>query len=307
MIEVSGLRKAYGGVEVLSGVDLAVERGGVLALLGPNGAGKSTTVRILTTLLTPDAGSARVGGFDVARQAREVRRVIGVTGQQTGVDRLLTGYENLVMMGRLFRLGTAAARRRADELLERFDLTAAAGRPVKTYSGGMERRLDLAISMITAPPVLFLDEPTTGLDPRSRAGVWETVRDLLAGGVTVLLTTQYLEEADELADRVAVIDGGRVVAEGTPDSLKQRVGSERLEVTFAAPGAFEIARLVLGGAHAAGDLELSVPVGDARDVRDVLERLDRAGVEVAGLALSRPTLDDVFLSLTGAPTTGATR
>ncbi|GAA3848757.1 ATP-binding cassette domain-containing protein [Amycolatopsis tucumanensis] len=307
MIEVSGLRKAFGGREVLGGVDLTVERGSVVSLLGPNGAGKSTTVRILTTLLAPDAGSVRVGGFDVVRQARDVRRIIGVTGQQTGVDRLLTGYENLVMMGRLFRLGAAAARRRASELLEKFDLAEAAGRPVKTYSGGMERRLDLAISMITAPPVLFLDEPTTGLDPRSRAGVWETVRDLLAGGVTVLLTTQYLEEADELADRVAVIDGGRVVAEGTPASLKQRVGSERLDLTFATAEAFEVARLVLGEAHAGEGLVLNVPVDGARDVREVLERLDQAGAEVADLALTRPSLDDVFLSLTGSTTIGAAR
>ncbi|MGI6869927.1 ATP-binding cassette domain-containing protein [Amycolatopsis sp. 3B14] len=307
MIEVSGLRKAFGGREVLGGVDLTVERGSVVSLLGPNGAGKSTTVRILTTLLAPDAGTVRIGGFDVVRQAPDVRRIIGVTGQQTGVDRLLTGYENLVMMGRLFRLGAAAARRRATELLERFDLTEAAGRPVKTYSGGMERRLDLAISMITAPPVLFLDEPTTGLDPRSRAGVWETVRDLLAGGVTVLLTTQYLEEADELADRVAVIDGGRVVAEGTPASLKQRVGSERLDLTFATAEAFEVARLVLGEAHSGEGLVLNVPVDGARDVREVLERLDRAGADVADLALTRPSLDDVFLSLTGSPTIGAAR
>ncbi|WP_435121575.1 ATP-binding cassette domain-containing protein [Amycolatopsis thermoflava] len=307
MIEVSGLRKAFGGREVLGGVDLTVERGSVVSLLGPNGAGKSTTVRILTTLLAPDAGTVRIGGFDVVRQAPDVRRIIGVTGQQTGVDRLLTGYENLVMMGRLFRLGAAAARRRATELLERFDLTEAAGRPVKTYSGGMERRLDLAIGMITAPPVLFLDEPTTGLDPRSRAGVWETVRDLLAGGVTVLLTTQYLEEADELADRVAVIDGGRVVAEGTPASLKQRVGSERLDLTFATAEAFEVARLVLGEAHAGEGLVLNVPVDGARDVREVLERLDRAGADVADLALTRPSLDDVFLSLTGSPTIGAAR
>ncbi|WP_027931643.1 daunorubicin resistance protein DrrA family ABC transporter ATP-binding protein [Amycolatopsis thermoflava] len=307
MIEVSGLRKAFGGREVLGGVDLTVERGSVVSLLGPNGAGKSTTVRILTTLLAPDAGTVRIGGFDVVRQAPDVRRIIGVTGQQTGVDRLLTGYENLVMMGRLFRLGAAAARRRATELLERFDLTEAAGRPVKTYSGGLERRLDLAISMITAPPVLFLDEPTTGLDPRSRAGVWETVRDLLAGGVTVLLTTQYLEEADELADRVAVIDGGRVVAEGTPASLKQRVGSERLDLTFATAEAFEVARLVLGEAHAGEGLVLNVPVDGARDVREVLERLDRAGADVVDLALTRPSLDDVFLSLTGSPTIGAAR
>ncbi|OXM66110.1 ATP-binding cassette domain-containing protein [Amycolatopsis thermalba] len=307
MIEVSGLRKAFGGREVLGGVDLAVERGSVVALLGPNGAGKSTTVRILTTLLAPDAGTVRVGGFDVVRQAREVRRLIGVTGQQTAVDRMLTGYENLVMMGRLFRLGTAAARRRADELLARFDLTGAAGRPVKTYSGGMERRLDLAISMITAPPVLFLDEPTTGLDPRSRAGVWDTVRDLLAGGVTVLLTTQYLEEADELAGRVAVIDGGRVVAEGTPASLKQRIGSERLDLTFATREALEVARLALGGTPAGEGLALSVPVDGARDVREVLDRLHQAEAEIADLALTRPTLDDVFLSLTGEPAIGALR
>ncbi|TWE27892.1 ABC-2 type transport system ATP-binding protein [Prauserella muralis] len=302
-IEVTGLRKAYGSVPVLDGIDLRVERGSMLALLGPNGAGKTTTVRILSTLLRPDAGTARVHGFDVERQAGAVRRSIGVTGQHTAVDGLLTGYENLVLMGRLFRLPGRAARSRATELLERFGLAEAASRQAKTYSGGMRRRLDLAISLIAAPPVLFLDEPTTGLDPRSRNAVWETVRELLTGGVTVLLTTQYLEEADQLADRVAVVDGGRIVADGTPARLKQQVGAELLELAFADPGAFHLAREILGQDGPRADeraLRVSVAVEHPKDVRRILDLLAERGVDPDRLGVEKPTLDDVFLTLTGA-------
>ncbi|MEU6641501.1 ATP-binding cassette domain-containing protein [Saccharomonospora sp. NPDC046836] len=302
-IEVSGLRKSYGAVEVLKGVDLRVERGSLLALLGPNGAGKTTAVRILSTLLTYDGGTATVNGYDVATQATGVRRSIGLTGQQTAVDGLLTGYENLVMMSRLFRLRPAAARARSRELLDRFGLSDAADRQVKTYSGGMRRRLDLAISLITAPPVLFLDEPTTGLDPRSRGEMWQTVRELLAGGVTVLLTTQYLEEADQLADQIAVVDGGRVVAEGTATQLKQRVGAERLELTFADQRSVGAALTALGADQPRADRELtvSVAVDHASDVKRVLDRLADSGVRPERLFVAEPTLDDVFLTLTGRP------
>ncbi|PXY30047.1 ABC transporter [Prauserella coralliicola] len=305
-IEVRGLRKSYGDVEVLKGIDLSVERGSLLALLGPNGAGKTTTVRILSTLLEPDGGVARVNGHDVVAQAAAVRGSIGLTGQQTAVDELLTGYENLVLMGRLFRLRTGAARRRARELLARFDLEDAADRLVRTYSGGMRRRLDLAISLVTSPPVLFLDEPTTGLDPRSRGGVWETVRDLLASGVTVLLTTQYLEEADQLAGHVAVVDGGRIVAEGSPSELKRHVGAERLELTFADERALAAASRVLAAEEprAGGPLALSRPVEHAKDVKRMLDQLAESGVEPDRLFVAEPTLDDVFLTLTGQPTGG---
>jgi ABC-2 type transport system ATP-binding protein len=303
-IDVNGLRKTFGQVEVLRGVDLHVEKGTMRGLLGPNGAGKTTIVRILSTLLPPDGGTATVAGHDVVRQAAAVRRAIGVTGQQTAVDGLLTGHENLVLMGRLFRLGAPAARQRAGELLNRFDLAGAAGRQVKTYSGGMRRKLDLAVSLITAPPVLFLDEPTTGLDPRSRSAVWDAIRELLADGVTILLTTQYLEEADRLADQVTVIDEGRIVADGTPAALKRRVGTERLELTFTGVEALTRARAALGvddGRRESGDLGLSVPVDGVRDVKRVLDDLDRAQISLENLRLSQPTLDDVFLALTGQP------
>ncbi|HVW40515.1 MAG TPA: ATP-binding cassette domain-containing protein [Amycolatopsis sp.] len=297
MIEVEGLRKAFGGRPVLDGVDLHVPRGRMLALLGPNGAGKTTAVRIMATLLRPDGGDVRIGGHDVIRDAARVRRVIGLTGQQVALDAVLTGHENLVMMGRLFGLGTKAARRRAGELLERFDLTEAASRPVKTYSGGMKRRLDLSISLVTSPPVLFLDEPTTGLDPRGRSEVWDVVRGLLADGTSILLTTQYLDEADQLADRVAVISDGRIVAEGTADELKQAVGSERLELAFAGPEVVRRAQRVVDGVAAGRGI--SVPVEGAKDIKQVLDRLDEAAIDVAGIALAKPTLDDVFLTLTG--------
>src|SRR3984957_9268967 len=232
VIEAKNLTKSYGKTEVLKGIDLQVERGTMLALLGPNGAGKTTTVRILSTLLSFDGGMATVEGYDVVKQADKVRSVIGLTGQSAAVDDLLTGGENLVMMGRLYRLTSASAKTRAQELLEEFDLVKAADRPAKTYSGGMRRRLDLAVSLIAAPPVIFLDEPTTGLDPRSRLGMWAIIKRLLDNGTTILLTTQYLDEADQLADKIVVIDEGVVIAEGTSSELKSKVGNDRLELTF---------------------------------------------------------------------------
>jgi daunorubicin resistance ABC transporter ATP-binding subunit len=298
VIETSGLRKSFGEVKVLDSIDLKVERGTMLALLGPNGAGKTTMVRILTTLLEPDGGTALVEGRDVVREARAVRERIGLTSQDAAVDGVLTGQENLVMMGRLFHLGRKSAASRATELLELFDLADAGGRAVRTYSGGMRRRLDLAVSLITSPTVLFLDEPTTGLDPRSRQVVWEKIRGLLAAGTTILLTTQYLEEADQLADRVAVIDRGGIVAEGTADELKRRVGAERLELTFAGEAEAEKAVVLLGGVRLAGPA-LSVPVEGPAEVRRLLNTVAEAGLETGGMALHQPTLEDVFLMLTG--------
>ncbi|QDY79542.1 ATP-binding cassette domain-containing protein [Streptomyces qinzhouensis] len=301
-IEVKGLRKSFGAARVPASVDLRVERGTMLALLGPNGAGKTTTVRILTTLLAADGGTALVAGHDVARDPRAVRRVIGLTGQATAVDELLTGEENLEMMARLFGLRAPAARRRGAELPAEFGLRPAARRPVRTYSGGQRRRLDLAISLISRPSVLFLDEPTTGLDPTSRAGMWETIRGLLAAGTTVLLTTQYLEEADQLAHRIAVIDGGRVVAEGTAAQLKSRIGAERVELSFAAAD-LPLARRLFPGDWRDGD-RLSVPVDGAADVRRLLNRAAENGAEVVAMDLHRPSLDDVFAELTGAGVQG---
>ncbi|MFE3174171.1 ATP-binding cassette domain-containing protein [Amycolatopsis sp. NPDC059090] len=295
-IEARGLRKSYGDVDVLESVDLSVERGTMFALLGPNGAGKTTTVRILSTLLEADGGTVTVNGHDVAKRTRKVREQIGLTGQNTAVDELLTGRENLEMMGRLFHLPIARAKERATELLAQFDLEEAAGRPVKTYSGGMRRRLDLAISLITSPPVLFLDEPTTGLDPRSRSAMWDAIRKLLDGGTTVLLTTQYLDEADQLADRIAVIDKGRVVAEGTATELKRRVGTERLKLTFASVAEAGRAQQVTGGVLL--DETVSVPIDHPGQVRATLNRVADAGLEPAGIELSEPTLDDVFHTLT---------
>ncbi|WP_079166179.1 ATP-binding cassette domain-containing protein [Streptomyces oceani] len=297
-IEARGLRKSYGAVTVLDSVDLRVEHGTMLGLLGPNGAGKTTCVRILSTLLAADGGTATVGGVDVRGAPRAVRACIGVTGQDTAVDELLTGEENLVMMGQLFRLPRTTARRRASELLERFDLVQAAGRPVRTYSGGMRRRLDLAVSLINSPPVLFLDEPTTGLDPTSRTAMWETIRRLMRGGTTVLLTTQYLEEADQLADRVAVLNDGRVVAEGTAGELKRSVGSERAELTFT-PADFARAEEVLGGEDL-GQHCLSLPVESPACVRDLLNRAAATDLRIEHFALREPTLDDVFRTLTTA-------
>ncbi|MBU8860839.1 MULTISPECIES: ATP-binding cassette domain-containing protein [unclassified Micromonospora] len=307
-ILAEGLRKRYGDTSALDGFDLAVRPGTVCGLLGPNGAGKTTAVRILATLLRFDAGRAEVAGFDVAQQADRVRHRIGLVGQHPAVDEALSGRENLVIFGRLFHLDRAGARRRAGELLDRFGLADAGGRPVRTYSGGMRRRLDLAAGMILAPSVLFLDEPTTALDPRGRNEVWEAVRDLVRGGTTVLLTTQYLDEADQLADRVCVLDAGRVIAEGTPDALKSRLGGDRIELVVhdAADLATAAGRLrAVARAEPAVDPDrraVSAQVGDrAGALTEVLRALDADGVGVADVALRRPTLDEVFLQLTGAP------
>jgi ABC-2 type transport system ATP-binding protein len=304
-IEVHELRKSYGDVKAICGIDLAVPPGTVLGLLGPNGAGKTTAVRILTTLLPPDGGSARVAGLDVVRDAAKLRSQIGLAGQYAAVDENLTGRENLEMVGRLYHLGRARSLERADELLERFALTDAAGRLVRTYSGGMRRRLDLAAALVARPPIIFLDEPTTGLDPRSRMSLWETIEDRVAAGTTVLLTTQYLDEADRLADSIAVIDHGRVIAEGTSDELKNRVGGERLEVTLEDRAQADTAISVL--APIAGEERpsctadlLSLPMRrDRGGIAEAVRRLDTAGVGIADIAVRRPTLDDVFIALTG--------
>jgi ABC-2 type transport system ATP-binding protein len=303
-IEAHGIHKRFGTVEALAGVDLSVPAGSVLGLLGPNGAGKTTMVRILATLLKPDAGTARVAGLDAVREAPALRARIGLAGQYAAVDENLTGFENLEMVGRLYHLGRAVARERAHELLEQFELTDAADRPAKTYSGGMRRRLDLGAALVARPPVLFLDEPTTGLDPRSRLGLWETIEERVAGGTTVLLTTQYLDEADRLADAIAVIDHGRVIAEGTSDELKDRVGGERLEVRLddaTDPGvAIEALRPMAAEEPTCADQLLRVPIrGGGGAIVEAVRRLDEAGAGVEDIAIRRPTLDDVFISLTG--------
>jgi ABC-2 type transport system ATP-binding protein len=308
-VRVEGLVKRYGRTAALRGLDLAVDEGTVLGVLGPNGAGKTTTVRILSTLLRPDGGRAEVGGFDVVAQPDQVRARIGLTGQYAAVDEYLTGRENLQMVARLSHLAPAHARRRVGELLDRFDLTDAASRTVRTYSGGMRRRLDLAASLVGAPSVLFLDEPTTGLDPRGRLAMWEVIEELAADGTTVLLTTQYLEEADQLADRIVVIDEGRVIAGGTAEELKSTVGGERLELSVVPGSELETAVRVLqpfGLGPVQVDREgyrLTVPVaGGAALLPSVVRALDAAGARLADLALRQPTLDDVFLTLTGQGT-----
>ncbi|MFG1949467.1 ATP-binding cassette domain-containing protein [Nonomuraea sp. NPDC048826] len=301
-IETRGLRKSFGDVAALESVDLKVERGMLLALLGPNGAGKTTVVRILSTLLRADGGVALVNGHDVAKDPRAVRRAIGLTGQETALDTVLTGRENLEMIGRLLHLGRPAATKRAIELLELFGLVDAADREVRTYSGGMRRKLDLAVSLIGSPPVLYLDEPTTGLDPTSREAMWETITKLTAGGTTILLTTQYLEEADQLADRVAVLNHGRIIAENTAQELKRQVGPERAELTVAADDADRL-RAFLDG-ESVDAQTVSVPVYSPGDVRDLLNRTAEAGFEIQQIALRQPTLDDVFRMLTSTPKEG---
>ena len=308
-IKASGLAKAYGDVVALNGIDIEVEQGTVLGLLGPNGSGKTTTVRILATLLQADSGSASVGGFDVATQPDEVRSVIGLTGQYAAVDEYLTGRENLELFGRLFHLSKFDAAKRAAELLDRFDLSDAADRGIKGYSGGMRRRLDLAASLIGRPNVLFLDEPTTGLDPRSRQGMWEVIEDLISEGTTVLLTTQYLEEADQLANRIVVLDHGNVIAKGTSNELKSQVGGDRIEIVVESVGDVSNAAALIqefGSAPAiTEDLTKTIllPVaGGSTAIVNIVRKLDENKISIADIALRRPTLDDVFLSLTGHAT-----
>jgi len=306
VITASGLVKTYGKLRALDGLDLAVPEGTILGLLGPNGAGKTTAVRILTTLLEPDAGEAWVAGIDIRKNPGQVRAKLGLSGQYAAVDEYLTGFENLDMVGRLYGLGRGPSRQRARELLSQFSLDEAGDRPVKTYSGGMRRRLDLAGALVARPPVLFLDEPTTGLDPRSRTDMWEVITDLVKGGATLLLTTQYLEEADRLADKILVIDHGRAIAEGTADSLKAQVGGERVEIVLVRSEDLPAARTILveltGAAVEVAEhsRRLVAPVtGGASVLMEALRRLDAAGITVLDVALRRPTLDDVFLTLTG--------
>ncbi|MEU2430953.1 MULTISPECIES: ATP-binding cassette domain-containing protein [unclassified Streptomyces] len=305
-IYAEGLVKTFGDVRALDGVDLDVPEGTVLGLLGPNGAGKTTAVRVLTTLLQPDSGKAIVAGVDVLKKPNEVRRSIGLSGQFAAVDEYLTGRENLQMVGRLYQMSAKTAKIRAGELLERFNLAEAADRPAKTYSGGMRRRLDLAAALVVSPPVMFMDEPTTGLDPRNRQALWEVIKELVGGGTTLLLTTQYLEEADHLADDICVIDHGKVIARGTSDELKARTGGERVEVVVHRPDEIAPAREVLTG-FGKGEItvedhtrRLTVPVtGGAKLLAEVIRELDTRGIEIDDIGLRRPTLDDVFISLTG--------
>ena len=302
-IDASGLKKSYGDVHALRGVDLRVRAGTVHGLLGPNGAGKTTAIRILTTLLPPDSGAARVAGRDVLREPKLVRKSIGLAGQYAAVDENLTGFENLELVGRLYHLGRRAARERSLELLADFDLSEAGSRLVQTYSGGMRRRLDLAAALVARPPVLFLDEPTTGLDIRSRIGLWESIEALVATGTTVLLTTQYLDEADRLADRISVIDHGLVIAEGTTDELKSQVGGDRLEIRLGDDASGERALAALAPlTDERPYLEngsLRVPLPRRQAIPEVVRRLDESGIAIEDISVGRPTLDDVFLELTG--------
>lgn len=303
IVEAKNLVKSYGKVKVLKGINFKIKKGTMVALLGPNGAGKTTTVRILSTLLTFDSGTVTVQGFDVISQSDEVRKVIGLTGQSAAVDELLTGRENLVMMGRLYRLTPDSSKARAQELLQEFDLVKAADRTVKTFSGGMRRRLDLAVSLIAEPPIIFLDEPTTGLDPRSRLAMWDIIKKLLSNGTTILLTTQYLEEADQLADQIMVIDEGEVIAEGTSTQLKSKIGNDRLALTFLNEQILNDATKLFGDKvidvnKKENTITLFIYDTD-KDVRLALDELSKANIHVKSIDIYKPTLDDVFLSLTG--------
>jgi len=308
-VEATGLVKTFGTNRAVDGVDLRVEAGTVYGVLGPNGAGKTTTISMLATLLKADAGEARIFGHDVRREAQLVRSLIGVTGQYASVDETLSATENLVIFSRLLGLGRAESKRKAVELLERFGLTEAASRPLKNFSGGMRRRLDLAASLIAQPPLIFLDEPTTGLDPRTRAQMWDTIRELVATGSTVLLTTQYLDEADQLADRIAVIDHGRVVAEGTGDELKASIGSSSLQLRLTDALRLDAARTIVRttlGVDAVASPEgsrLTAPMSDPDRVTDLLVAFREAGISLAEMSVQKPTLDEVFLTITGAPAT----
>ena len=302
-IDVRGLHKSYGDKLVLDGIDLTVAEGTIFALLGPNGAGKTTAVQILSTLITADAGEIRVGGHDLHSDPEAVRAAIGVTGQFSAVDGLLTGRENLIMMADLYHLGRAEGRRRADELLAQFDLVEAGKKTAMAYSGGMKRRLDLAMTLVGSPRIIFLDEPTTGLDPRSRHSMWQLVRELVAGGVTILLTTQYLDEADQLADQIAVLDHGKLVAQGTPEQLKRLVPGGHIRLRFTAPEEFALAGQVLPSASRDEEaLVLQVPSdGSVHTLRALLARIDDASLEVDELTVHTPDLDDVFFAVTGQP------
>jgi ABC-2 type transport system ATP-binding protein len=302
-IAVKNLQKSFKDLKVLDDISFDVKRGTVLALLGPNGAGKTTTIKILSTLLLPDSGQAFLNGYDVVKQSAGARTSIGLTGQYAAVDGYLTGEENLFMVGRLYHMSSADAKKRTDELISQFDLVKASKREVKTYSGGMRRRLDLAMSLIASPPIIFLDEPTTGLDPRSRLTMWDMIKKLVEGGTTILLTTQYMDEADQLADDIVVIDSGKVIAKGTPDSLKARIGSDRLEITISKKSNLETAKKAINVKGLQVDEEkyvLSIATkGGITELKKVLAKLEEAKIQVESVELRRPTLDDVFLSLTG--------
>lgn len=302
-ISIRNLKKSFKGVDVLKDINLTVNKGEIFGLLGPNGAGKTTTIRILSTLLKPDSGEVMVGGYDVLKNANDVRSVIGLTGQYAAVDEFLNARENLEMMGRLYHLPRTDIKKRSTELLEQFDLVDAALRPVKTYSGGMRRRLDLALSLIATPPIIFLDEPTTGLDPRSRALMWDIVEKLTEQGTTILLTTQYLDEADKLADRIGVLDQGTIIAEGTSSELKSSVGMERIEIIVEKEGNFTKALAVMNGEGIRSneaDRSISVPTnGSVAEVKQVLDKLHAAGIEIDAMSVHKPTLDDVFMHFTG--------
>lgn len=301
-IVIKNLTKSFKDLQVLKGINLVVPKGKMLALLGPNGAGKTTTVKILSTLLKADGGEVYIEGVDVSKDPHKIRSIIGLTGQYAAVDELLTGYENLVMMGQLYHLGKKESEKRARELLKQFELEDAGNRNAKTYSGGMKRRLDLALSLVATPPVIFLDEPTTGLDPRSRIAMWEVIERLMKDGATILLTTQYLEEADKLADQIAVIDHGRVIAMGTADELKAKVGSDRLELILEHESDYERA-LKEAGVTAKGEKaerQISIPLAlGVKDVKTILDKMDAAHISIESMAVLKPTLDDVFLQLTG--------